>query len=72
MLQQHISYVENFMTLREWAFAGPDNYNMVKHVDKRPTAEHVRRYKAVVPGPEDGDARGREIILRRSSALLNT
>lgn len=55
------------------------NYTMVIHTDKGPKAEHVRSYNgpsaseitATVSGPEDGEGRGRDIILRRRAALLN-
>lgn len=70
------------MTLRDWAFAEnrPDDYTMVIHAEKRPAAEHVRRYNgptasevaAIIPGPENGEVAGRYIILRRRGVLRNS
>lgn len=58
----------------------PDEYSTVIHAGKSPAAEHFRKYNGpiasevakIVPEPEDGEVRGRNIILRRRAALLNT
>lgn len=70
------------MTLSEWAFGedDPDDNIIEIHVDKRHTSEHVRRYiessalevTAAVLGPEDGEARKKDIILCHRAALMNT
>ncbi len=64
MLSQCYTYIQTFSSLQELAHAeGPgDNYEIVIHADKRPAAEHERRYNgpscseaaAFIPGIEDG------------------
>lgn len=79
MMQQHNSYVQTLMTLGDWAFAEnrPGDYTMMIHADKRPAAEHVRRYNgptmsevaAITLETEKGEVAGRDIILRRRDVL---
>lgn len=61
------SIVQMFRSLRKWALGDhtPTPYQMVGHVDKRPTYEHVRQYNsptcaevaATVSGSGDRDCR---------------
>lgn len=82
MLQPQNSPIQSSLRLREWPFEeyGLEGYKIVIQADKRPAAKNVRRYNgpstsdvaAIVPGSRDGEARGRNLILRRCAALLNT
>ena len=79
-LSQHNPYVQTFESLREWATGdeAPTQYKMVIHADKRPAAEHVRRYNgpeasevaAIIPGT--GEQSKRDIVLRRRAGEVGS
>ncbi len=79
MLHQRNTYVQSFLSLREWMHADTPSpeYRIVFHADKRPSTEHVRRTKgssfsevdALIPGNEDGMVDNRNIVLRRRGSL---
>lgn len=56
--------VQTFVSLRGWAIptSARNEYSIVSHVERRPTAQHIRRYNGpaaletatIIPGAEDG------------------
>ncbi len=79
MLMGCNSYVQTFLSLQDIVNEGAatDRYKIVIHADKKPAAEHVRRYNgpscsevaALIPGNEDGAVGKRDIVVRRRGVL---
>ena len=77
MLHECNPYMQTFLCMGEWAQYPHNNtpaaYQMVIHVDDRPSHEHVRRYNcleasevaALIPGNKDGEIGRRDIVVRR-------
>ena len=75
---QNNTYAQTFHSLQEWARRDrPNDYRMIIHADKRPLAEHARRYNnpqtsevaAIIPGAECGEVGNRDIVLHKRGRL---